>query len=273
MRSAGSCCMTEQRPDVQFDDDLIACAEAVQKGDPDRFQSVMAAPVSARPFLFALYAFNLELSRAPWASQESMIAEMRVQWWRDVGTEIAEQRPVRRHYVATPLGRMLPAAVASCIDAMAEARRWDIYRDPHENEAAFDAYIDATAGGLMWMAAAGLGAADEAVVRDFAYGAGVARYLAAIPDLEAQKRVPLLNGTEDGVRALASKARVRLRTARKRRADVSPEARPALFAGWQADGILAQAEKEPRRVAVGALGLSEFRKRSGLLLRSTLGRW
>lgn len=273
MRSAGSCCMTEQRPDVQFDDDLIVCADAVQKGDPDRFQSVMAAPVSARPFLFALYAFNLELSRAPWASQESMIAEMRVQWWRDVGTEIAEQRPVRRHYVATPLGRMLPAAAASCIGAMAEARRWDIYKDPHEDEAAFDAYIDATAGGLMWMAAAGLGAADEAVVRDFAYGAGVARYLAAIPDLEAQKRVPLLDGTEAGVRALASKARVRLRAARKRRADVSPEARPALFAGWQADGILAQAEKEPLRVAEGALGLSEFRKRSGLLLRTTLGRW
>ena len=258
---------------MQFDDDLVACAEAVQKGDPDRFQSVMAAPVSARPFLFALYAFNLELARAPRASQESMIAEMRVQWWRDVGTEIAEQRPVRRHYVATPLGRLLPAAAASCIDAMAEARRWDIYRDPHEDEGAFDDYIDATAGGLMWMAAAGLGTADETVVRDFAYGAGVARYLAAIPDLEAQKRAPLVDGTENGVRALAAKARARLLAARKRRADVSPEARPAMFAGWQADGLLAQAEKEPHRVAEGALCLSEFRKRSGLLLRTSLGRW
>ncbi|CUH81806.1 Squalene/phytoene synthase [Tritonibacter multivorans] len=258
---------------MQFDDDLIACAEAVQKGDADRFQSVMAAPVQARPFLFALYAFNLELSRAPWASQESMIAEMRVQWWRDVGAEIAEQRPVRRHFVATPLGRLLPAAAASCIDAMAEARRWDIYRDPHTDEAAFDAYIDATSGGLMWMAAAGLGRAEESVVRDFAYGAGVARYLAAIPELEAQHRVPLLDGSPDDVRALAAKARVRLRAARRRRADISPEARPALFAGWQADAILAQAEREPQRVAEGALGLSEFRKRSSLLLRSTFGRW
>ena len=258
---------------MQFDGDLVACAEAVQKGDPDRFQSVMAAPVSARPFLFALYAFNLELARAPWASQESMIAEMRVQWWRDVGTEIAEQRPVRRHYVATPLGRLLPAAAASCIDAMAEARRWDIYRDPHEDEGAFDDYIDATAGGLMWMAAAGLGTADETVVRDFAYGAGVARYLAAIPDLEAQKRAPLVDGTENGVRALAAKARARLLAARKRRAEVSPEARPAMVAGWQADGLLAQAEKDPHRVAEGALCLSEFRKRSGLLLRTSLGRW
>lgn len=258
---------------MEFDDDLIACAEAVQKGDADRFQSVMAAPVAARPYLFALYAFNLELSRAPWASQESMIAEMRVQWWRDVGAEIAEQRPVRRHFVATPLGRMLPPLAASCIDAMAEARRWDIYRDPHADAAAFDDYINATSGGLMWMAAAGLGDADETVVRDFAYGAGVARYLAAIPELEAQKRVPLLDGTAEGVRALAAKARARLQSARKRRAEVSPEARPALLAGWQADGILAQAEQEPQRVSEGALGLSEFRKRSGLLLRTTFGRW
>lgn len=258
---------------MQFDDDLIACADAVRKGDPDRFQSVMAAPVSARPLLFALYAFNLELSRAPWASQESMIAEMRVQWWRDVGAEIAEQRPVRRHFVATPLGRLLPAAAAVCIDAMAEARRWDIYRDPHEDQAAFETYIDATSGGLMWMAASGLGAADEAVVRDFAFGFGVARYLQAIPELEAQNRIPLLDGTREGVRALAADARTRMRKARRNRGAVSPDARPALMAGWQAEAILAQAERTPERVAQGALGLSEFRKRSGLMVRATTGRW
>lgn len=273
MRSAGSCCVTPPRFKVQFDDDLIACAEAVQKGDPDRFQTVMAAPVEARPFLFALYAFNLELSRAPWASQESMIAEMRVQWWRDVGREIAEQSPVRRHFVATPLGRLLPAPLALCIDAMAEARRWDIYRDPHEDLAAFEQYIDATSGGLMWMAAAGLGAAEETVVRDFAYGAGVARYLQAIPELEQQHRVPLVDGTVEGVRALAASALVRLRRARQSRNAVSDAARPALIAGWQAEGILKQAEADPQRVAAGALGLSEFRKRSSLMLRAITGHW
>ena len=91
---------------MRFDDDLTACADTVQKGDPDRFLATMAAPVSARPLLFTLYAFNIELSRAPWASQESMIAEMRVQWWRDVGAEIATGTAVRRHYVATPLAAL-----------------------------------------------------------------------------------------------------------------------------------------------------------------------
>ena len=36
---------------------LDACAEIVQRGDPDRFAAVMAAPTAARARLFPLYAF------------------------------------------------------------------------------------------------------------------------------------------------------------------------------------------------------------------------
>ncbi len=258
---------------MTFDDDLTACADAVQTHDPLRFQSVMASPVAVRPFLFALYAFNIELARAPWASQESMIAEMRVQWWRDIGSEIEAGAGVRRHYVATPLARLLPADLACHIDTMAEARRWDIYRDPFEDQAAFDSYIDATAGGVMWMAAATLGAAahDEGAVRDFAYGAGLATYLQAIPELVAHKRIPLLDGTHTGLRALATKGRTRIAAARKK--GVTRLAVPALLTGWQADAVLAQVERQPERVEQGALGLSEFHKRSSLMLRAMTGRW
>lgn len=258
---------------MEFDDDLKGCAELVRQGDPDRFLATMAAPVGARPLLFALYAFNLELSRAPWASQESMIAEMRLQWWRDVGSELAEGQPVRRHYVATPLARLLRADLARHIDGMAEARRWDIYRDPFEDEAAFDAYIDATSGHLMWMAAASLGAAEESRVRSFGYGLGVANWLRAIPQLEKQKRVPLLDGTPAGVRRLAEKGYQSITDASAARKSVSKEAGVALLAGWQARDILRQAIREPERVAAGALGTSEFRRRSGLMLRTALGRW
>ncbi|WIY24902.1 squalene/phytoene synthase family protein [Parasedimentitalea psychrophila] len=256
-----------------FDDDLKSCAELVQKGDVDRFQAVMAAPVATREVLFTLYAFNVELSRAPWASSESMIAEMRLQWWRDMGNEIASGKSVRRHFIGTPLARLLRPELATTIDAMAEARRWDIYRDPFADEAEFDGYIDATSGGLMWMAAASLGAADEAVVRDFAYGVGVAKWLQAIPKLEAQKRVPLLDGTPDGVRALACKALERLMNARAAGGRVSPSAGVALLAGWQAEAILRQIIQQPERVALGALGQSEFRRRAGLIWRAALGRW
>ncbi len=256
-----------------FDDDLTSCAELVQKGDPDRFMAVMAAPTEARPLLFALYALNIELARAPWASQESMIAEMRVQWWRDIGAEIAQGGPVRRHTVATPLGRLLPAELAGHIDAMAEARRWDIYTDPFEDEAAFDRYIDATSGGVMWMAAASLGQADEAVVRNFAYGLGVANWFKAIPELVAHKRIPLLDGTPEGLRQLARRGLDRIQQAEKRRAEVSKEAGVALLSGWQAKAILRQALQEPDRIAEGRLGQSEFRRRTGLIWRAGCRRW
>ncbi|WP_264213594.1 squalene/phytoene synthase family protein [Leisingera thetidis] len=258
---------------MQFDADLTACAELVQKGDPDRFLATMAAPAEARPLLFVLYAFNIELARAPWASQESMIAEMRVQWWRDVGAEIAAGRPVRRHFVATPLARMLKPELAGCIDGMAEARRWDIYKDGFEDEAAFDSYIDRTSGSLMWMAAASLGPAEEAVVRGFAYGAGIAGWLRAIPGLEAQKRIPLVDGTLEGVQALARKGLENIEKARRNSRSVSKQARVALLSGWQAEALLKQVIWQPERVAQGTLGQSEFRRRTGLMWRAASGRW
>ncbi|MEP4038711.1 squalene/phytoene synthase family protein [Pseudophaeobacter sp.] len=256
-----------------FDDDLTSCAELVQQGDPDRFMAVMAAPAEARPLLFALYAFNIELAKAPWASQESMIAEMRVQWWRDIGAEITQGGPVRRHFVATPLGRLLRAELAGHIEPMAEARRWDIYKDPFEDEAAFDHYIDATSGGLMWMAAASLGQAEEEVVRRFAYGVGIANWFKAIPELVGHQRIPLLDGTPEGLRQLARRGLDHIVQAEKQRASISKEAGVALLSGWQARAILSQALQQPERIAEGRLGRSEFRRRTGLIWRAARGHW
>ena len=170
-----------------------------------------------------------------------------------------------KHYVSTPLARLVNHEAAQVIDAMAEARRWDIYRDPFEDEAAFDAYIDATAGGLMWMVAASLGEAEERVVRDYAYAAGLAAYLRAIPELEAQKRVPLLDGTTAGIVRLAERGLDRLAAARQDRRTISAAASAALLPGWQAEVLLKQVRAEPERVGAGALGVSEFCRRVSLM--------
>ena len=53
---------------------VAACAELVERGDPDRFRAVMAAPVEARAQLFPLYAFNLEVARADADRQHRYIA-------------------------------------------------------------------------------------------------------------------------------------------------------------------------------------------------------
>ncbi|WP_284266838.1 squalene/phytoene synthase family protein, partial [Roseicyclus amphidinii] len=124
---------------------LQACADLVARGDPDRFRATMAAPVAARRVLFPLYAFNIEVSRAPWVTDEPLIAEMRLQFWRDVVEELAAGKPPRAHEVALPLADAIPADVAGALDPLVTARQWDIYREPFEDRAAFDAYIADTA--------------------------------------------------------------------------------------------------------------------------------
>ena len=111
---------------MSFDADLTACAALVERADPWRFRAAMAAPVAARRVLFPLYAFNVEVARAPWVTQEAMIAEMRLQWWRDVCTEIADGQQVRCHEVATPLSEAITAEDAQLLDELVAARRWDI---------------------------------------------------------------------------------------------------------------------------------------------------
>nr|WP_302479306.1 squalene/phytoene synthase family protein [Ruegeria arenilitoris] len=261
------------RVTVEFDDDVKACAELVHRADPDRFMAVMAAPVAARPLLFPLYALNVEVARAPWVTQEVMIAEMRLQWWRDALQEIAEGKPARRHEVVTPLSQVLSPHLAAMLDEYVAVRRWDIYRDPFEDEAHFDAYINHSAGSLMVATAQVLGAADEGVLRDFGYGVGVANWLRAIPGLEARGRIPLLVGTFEGVQALAQKALDRVQQARSNASGVSADARPALFAGWQAEWVLRQAAARPDRVAAGDLAQGEIRRRLSLMLRVASGRW
>lgn len=253
--------------------DLAACAGIVQRGDPERFLAAMAAPGVARAVLFPLYAFNVEVSRAPWVSAEPMIAEMRLQWWRDAVDEMARGGPVRRHEVTTPLATALPERLAPALDDAVAARRWDIYRDGFDGAADLDEHIEKTAGTLMRVAALALGEAAESVVADIAYASGAANWLRAVPDLVARGRRPLPDDTDAGIRRLAERGLDRLASARARRADVSRDAAVALLAGWQAGPVLAQARRAPSRVAAGRLGQSEAGKRLSLMARAASGRW
>lgn len=242
---------------------LTACADLVQRGDADRFAAVMAAPVAARARLFPLYAFNLEVARAPWVSKEPMIGEMRLQWWRDV---VAEPAP-RAHEVAGPFHALIHEAglPLDVIDRLIEARIHDVYAEPFADGAAFDTYLDDTAGGLMWLAAKACGGSDEAGARALGWALGLANYLRAAPELEARGRMPLPDGRSDAVQALAKRGLERLSAAKGR------VPKPAALAAWQAGALLRQVAADPNIVAKGGMGLSEFAKRWGLLKMSVTG--
>ena len=231
--------------------ELAACARIVERGDPARFAAVMAAPVAARRALWPVYAFNVEVSRAPWVTKEPLIAQMRLQWWSDVLDEIAAGGPVRRHEVATPLAEALPRWGAALLRPAVEARHWDVDERGFPDEAALWAHLDATAGALLRGAAAALGAADGDGLRLAGRAQGLALWLLAVPALERAGRHPLPDGRPEAVARLAREGLEALAAAR--RADVPRAAAPALIALSETGSVLRRAAREPARVAAGAL--------------------
>ena len=252
-----------------------ACAELVQRGDPDRFLSAMTAAPEDRGALMALYAFNLEVARAPWVTKEEMIAEMRLQWWADAIDEIFEGREPRSHEVVTPLAEVIrerglgKAAFAKLV----EARRFDIYRDVHEDWAAFDEYVDSTAGGLMWLAAQALGAEAgmEADVRRIGFASGLASLLGAAPALIAAGKRPLPNSGPEDVASLARQGLDLLNDNGKLHRRHKPM-RPATLAAWRARHVLQRALRDPRSVLKGDVQMSEAGRKLLFMKRYITGK-
>jgi phytoene/squalene synthetase len=236
---------------VAFDADLTACADLVRRADPARFQAAMAAPVAARVVLFPLYAFNVEVARAPWVTSEPMIAEMRLQWWVEALEEIRAGDAVRLHEVVSRLARVLDAEGAALLIDL----------------------IEATSGNLIRAATRALGPADDEVLRDAGFALGLANWFRAIPALEAAGRKPLPDGRPEAVRDLAAEGLRRLARARAGRVRVSSAAAPALFPLWETGPVLRAAMRRPASVAEGTLEPAPARSRLGLMLRAMTGRW
>lgn len=239
---------------------LQAIADIVAKGDPDRFDACMVAPVAARAVLFPIYAFNVEVSRATWAISEPMIGEMRLQWLRDALDDIANGKAARRHEVIAPLADVLDGEGARILDRLVQTRRRDLDSTPFGDVEQFREYLDATGGGLMWAAARALGGDDEACFRTLGRVSGLANFLLAVPRLNARMGWPLPEGNSETVQILARDALAELRSLRL------PEAgRAASLASWRAGTILRRAAEQPDRVANGTLPESEFRRRLSLV--------
>ncbi|WP_112309421.1 squalene/phytoene synthase family protein [Pseudogemmobacter bohemicus] len=253
---------------------LDACAELVSRGDPDRWQALMAAPVAARARLLPLFAFNLELARIPWTTKEPLIAEMRLQWWREVVEAAVAGEAARAHEVAGPLNMLIRerGLPFEPFDRMIEARRHDAWGGVFPSEQAFADYLEATGGGLMWLSALalGAGAAAEETVRRYGQAAAMAGYFLAVPELTARGRHPL---PEAAPEALAREGLGWLSSARAGRRSLVATARLALLPGWQAGALLRRAVADPAAIADGRLELSEFSRRGRLLWQAFSGRW
>ncbi len=250
---------------------LDACAERVRRADPERFMATLALAPEERARLWPLFAFNLEIARAPWASPEPMIAEMRLQFWHDVLDRIADGAAHYPHEIAAPLRGVIEEQNLDIVSLqeMVAARRRDLEHAPFADETVLWRYLDRTAGNLMWLAGRALGAHgdDAAPLRAAGQAQGMANWLRAVPVLAARGRQPLPDARPEAVVRLAGQGLERL----ARIGPVSVAARRAMLAGFMARPMLVRAARRPERVWEGRLAPSPFRSRLRLLRLAFLG--
>ena len=89
---------------LEVSDHLSPLAEDVRARNPDRYIATLFAPPACRDALFALYAFDHELSRIQTTVREPMAGLIRLQWWQDV-IQGVEQGQTVAHPVVEGLRR------------------------------------------------------------------------------------------------------------------------------------------------------------------------
>jgi phytoene synthase len=134
------------------------CAALVREADQDRYLAALFAPAEHRDALFALYAFNVEISRIRDLAREPMPGEIRLQWWREVLSGERESEAAA-HPVAAALREALGryGLLAAPLLQMLDAHAFDLYDEPMATVDALELYAIQTQSPLFALASGILG--------------------------------------------------------------------------------------------------------------------
>jgi phytoene synthase len=232
---------------------LSPCAAEVREHDPDRYLATLFAPGAARAPLFALYAFDHEISRVRHVVREPMAGLVRFQWWRDALDRIASNQPPA-HPVVVALHAYWPrfAELRPRLDAVIDAREVELTGDAPADLAGLERRLEAGCAEITLAAVDLLGAHEEptrAAACHLGLARGLIRLIQALPAdvgrertrlpvslLDRRKVDPQRSGpARDGralapaVAELAARARAHLRVARRQRRQVPRRALAALL--------------------------------------------
>ncbi|MGH6827905.1 MAG: phytoene/squalene synthase family protein [Rhizomicrobium sp.] len=145
--------------------------------DPDRYLASLFAAPEARAYLHALYVFNHELAHVAEIVREPLLGAIRLQWWGETAQEAARGSP-RAHDAARGLAALFceRGLALAPVEAMIAARAFDSSPECFADLGALEAYLDATGGALMRLAAQILGGPDGGL-REAALAYGIAGLL------------------------------------------------------------------------------------------------
>jgi phytoene synthase len=173
------------------------CADLVRQADRDRYLATLFAPAEHRDALFALFAFNIEISRVRDLAREPMPGEIRLQWWREV---LSGERQGEGE--ANPVSAGLLEAlkrygfVAAPLLELIDAHTFDLYDEPMGTVDSLELYGIRTQAPLLAMAAGTLnqGAAlPDTFTLDASIAAGITKALIDLPRHASRRQlyVPL----------------------------------------------------------------------------------
>ena len=247
---------------------LNYCMDIVSKHDPDKFLALMGANDVYRKAAFPIYAFNIEVSRVPWITSESLIAEMRLTWWQELLEAIELGKELPEHPISAVLSQNLKKKkfALKLLKKTISARRWDIYTEPHETNYDLWEYVEHTSSNLL----AACSTTDQSVI-SFGRGVGMASYLMAVPKLLKAGKKPLPDLNEEGVYRLAKEALFQIQSTK--RIDLDKSLFPIFRIGWTAPIILKKIISNPKALLNGTVQLSGFRKKITLLKLTLLNRY
>jgi phytoene synthase len=162
-------------------DAFMHCEALLRAGDKERFLAALFAPAEHRAAIFALCAFNLEIARVREAARGPLAGEIRLQWWSDVlGTERPDQlegHPVAAALLATIAKHRLERKP---LQALIDARRFDLYDEPMRTLADLETYANAGAVNLIALCAQILDDGRQPDIGELSRHAGVAHAIAGL---------------------------------------------------------------------------------------------
>src|SRR3984957_18078884 len=175
------------RPSADF------CADLVRTHDFARYASTLFTPAEQRRALWALYAFNVEISRVREQVSQPLPGEMRLQWWTDMlsgtGHGGIEGNPVAAELLLAIRSFRLPV---ERLKRLIEEHQFDLYNDPMPSMAALEGYINDTSSALLSLGARFAGwQSDETehLARHAGLAQGIVQVMVSLPLDASQRRL------------------------------------------------------------------------------------
>ncbi|MBT6108715.1 MAG: squalene/phytoene synthase family protein [Rhodospirillales bacterium] len=129
---------------------MTLCAEHVYSFDKDRYLVTMAAPSVARHKLMTLYAFNVEVAQICDNVSESILGDIRFQWWRDQIASAYAQGP-RSSGIAGALYDTIQTSNIrqSLFERLLDSRQRDLDKSPPQTREELITYCEGTSSTLV----------------------------------------------------------------------------------------------------------------------------